>query len=97
MKYEAFVADAIRAAASAPPEARRRALEALLGNSNTERPIATMKALRWPAAAGMAGCTTKTLRSWAKAAGIKPILLPGRKRSFGIREGDVLNMIGGRP
>jgi hypothetical protein len=85
---------AIGAWTAATPEARAEAVNALRGA--TRDPADAVRVLRWPQAAARAGVSVRTLRSWSRAAGVAPVRLPGRSRSYGLRAADLNALIGGR-
>ncbi len=71
----------------ASAEQRTNAFRALKGE-NPDRAYNT-RIHRWSEAAKHLGVCVRTLRSWVKVSDVVPVRLPGRKRSYGIRDRDL--------
>ncbi len=65
---------------------------------DTEAPPASVdrRVRRWPAAAAELGVSLRTLRNWVSTSDIRPVKLPGRTRSYGLRLSDLEALIEAR-
>ncbi len=91
MKHQATLENVLTAFQAAPTDRRAAALAALLGNG-ANGATGGRKILRWREAARLASLTPRSLRYAVEAAGLDPVVLPGRQRAIGIRESDFRNL-----
>lgn len=74
-------------------ESRRARAFALLGRESNPAAPVDRRIRRWHEAAEELGVSVRTLRTWAKLARIRPVQLPGRKRSYGLRVSDLEKLV----
>jgi hypothetical protein len=83
--------DVVAAWTAIPPAERAARLAALKVGTPAQDDGALVE--RWTPAARKIGVTVRALRNAVKAAGIKPVALPGRTRAIGIRTRDLLALV----
>ena len=86
--------DVVAAWTAIPPAERAARLAAL--KIGTPAPDDGALVERWTPAARKISVTVRALRNAVKAAGIKPVALPGRTRAIGIRTRDLFALVDGR-
>ncbi len=82
----------LRAWQTASDARRKAAFATLRGEEPTSAPD-DRRIRRWHEAARELGVCVRTLRTWAQDAQLRPVKLPGRKRTYGLRASDLEKLI----
>jgi hypothetical protein len=86
---------AVLAALPGLPAECQRAMLAVLDRPADVPPVLVDSVLSRCDAAARFNRSTRTLSAWAKAGVLRPVILPGRKRSCGFRASDIARLIAG--